>query len=350
MLFNYYYGAEADQFNFIRVPKAMMKDAAFASLSLASRLLYGLLLDRMSLSMKNKWFDDENRVYIIYQITEIMDDLGVSKKKAIEYLQELEKFGLVEKKRRGLGLPSILYVKSFIEKEPINNNTLIGQDNNMSGMSENDTNVDSYYQGKDESMKPNNIIFRGVQSGTSRSSHSDTSRSGALVTSRSVDREHHEVPVGSPQNNTKENYNNINNTNSNLIYNQNAYSLCDGMDEINIYAEYLTERLEIELLCERYPQEKDTIMGMYDLILEILLCKNDTIHIAGNEFPTQVVKGRFMKIDSGHIEYVLSCLKTNTTKVVNIKKYLLASLFNAPTTMPSYYQAEFNHDMPQYVT
>lgn len=72
MQFNYFYGSEAEQFNFIKVPKMMIKDAAFDSLSLVSKLLYGLLLDRMNLSMKNKWFDDENRVYIIYQISEII--------------------------------------------------------------------------------------------------------------------------------------------------------------------------------------------------------------------------------------------------------------------------------------
>ena len=92
----------------------MIIDPLFANLSLTSKVLYGILLDRMNLSMKNHWLDGENRVYIIYQIAEIQEDMGLSKKKAIEYLSELEKFGLVEKKRRGLGLPSLLYVKSFI--------------------------------------------------------------------------------------------------------------------------------------------------------------------------------------------------------------------------------------------
>ena len=72
MAFEYYYGTQADQFNFIRVPKLLMHDVAFTELSVDAKMLYGLLLDRMNLSMKNGWFDDENRVYIIYQITEIM--------------------------------------------------------------------------------------------------------------------------------------------------------------------------------------------------------------------------------------------------------------------------------------
>ena len=114
MKFNYYYGSEADQFSFIRIPKIMLIDQMFQTLSMAAKVLYGVLLDRMSLSMKNGWLDEESRVYIIYQIGEIQEDLGFTKKKAMDLLRELEEFGLLEKKRRGHGLPNILYVKSFM--------------------------------------------------------------------------------------------------------------------------------------------------------------------------------------------------------------------------------------------
>ncbi len=114
MEFNYYYGNQADQFSFIRIPRVLLVDPLFEPLTIQAKLLYGVLLDRMGVSMRNGWFDEKNRVYIIYQISEIQTDLGFSKKKSIDYLTELEQFGLVEKKRRGRGLPSILYVKSFM--------------------------------------------------------------------------------------------------------------------------------------------------------------------------------------------------------------------------------------------
>ena len=95
------------------------KDNTFSDLSLQAKVLYGVLLDRMSLSRKNGWLDAENRVFIIYQIGEIQKDLGFSKKKSIDLLAELEKFGLLEKKRRGHGLPNILYVKSFMSDADI---------------------------------------------------------------------------------------------------------------------------------------------------------------------------------------------------------------------------------------
>ena len=114
MEFQYFYGSQADQFSFIRIPKMMLTEDTFSALSIPAKVLYGVLLDRMSLSRKNGWFDEENRVFIIYQIGEIQEDLGFSKKKAMELLSELQEFGLLEKKRRGHGLPNILYVKSFM--------------------------------------------------------------------------------------------------------------------------------------------------------------------------------------------------------------------------------------------
>ena len=114
MAFEYYYGKQADQYNFIKVPKLLVHDDAFTELSVDAKMLYGLLLDRMNLSMKNGWLDEQNRVYIIYQIKDIMSDMNMARATAVKYLQELVDFGLVEKKKRGLGLPNILYVKSFL--------------------------------------------------------------------------------------------------------------------------------------------------------------------------------------------------------------------------------------------
>ena len=114
--FDYYYGIEAEQFSFYRVPRLLIKDERFRGLSSDAKLLYGLMLDRMSLSMKNGWLDDENRAYIIYAVENIMEDLGCSKPTCIKVIKELDAdngIGLIEKKRRGLGKPDIIYVKNF---------------------------------------------------------------------------------------------------------------------------------------------------------------------------------------------------------------------------------------------
>ena len=114
--FDYYYGIEAEQFSFYRVPRLLIKDERFKGLSSDAKLLYGLMLDRMSLSMKNGWLDDENRAYIIYSVENIMEDLGCSKPTCIKVIRELDTdngIGLIEKKRRGLGKPDIIFVKNF---------------------------------------------------------------------------------------------------------------------------------------------------------------------------------------------------------------------------------------------
>ena len=114
--FDYYYGIEAEQFSFYRVPRLLIKDARFKELSSDAKLLYGLMLDRLALSIKNGWLDEENRVYIHYTLDNIMEDLGCAKATCVKIMKELDSdngIGLIEKKRRGLGKPDIIYVKNF---------------------------------------------------------------------------------------------------------------------------------------------------------------------------------------------------------------------------------------------
>lgn len=190
MNFNYYYGNQADQFSFIRIPRVLLVDQLFSPLSIQSKILYGVLLDRMGISMRNGWFDELNRVYIIYQISEIQEDLGFSKKKAIDYLTELEQFGLVEKKRRGRGLPSILYVKSFMTQDMVSRST----------------------ETATSEIKP--VVIRSVENGTSelglvvsRSAEIDTSRGSQIAPLEVPESTLLEVPKTAP---LKSN-NNINN-------------------------------------------------------------------------------------------------------------------------------------------
>ena len=120
----------------------------------------------------------------------------------------------------------------------------------------------------------------------------------------------------------------------------------DGMDRIeliNAYREIIHENVEYDFLVQRYGAQRmdETV----ELMLEVVLSKRPYIRIAGDDFPREAVKSRFLKINSGHLEYVFDCIDRNTTKVGNIKAYLLAALYNAPATMDSYYRAEVNHDL-----
>ncbi|RGG67392.1 hypothetical protein DWW96_01660 [Eubacterium sp. AF17-7] len=347
MTFDYYYGAQAEQFNFIRIPKAMIVDPMFADLSVNAKLLYGVLLDRMNLSMKNRWFDSENRVYIIYQIAEIMEDFNFSKKTAVRYLNELENFGLVEKKRRGLGLPSLLYVKNFV----------VFQDHSEPD----DTDFDDVAE--DDNLNENMETSRGIQRETSRGVRTYTSRSGDMETSKGVQKETlrgakselQEVTKRGPLiSKTNSNNININNTkeSNNILSNPIVKNAVDrmGREEESLFEKYtkmVKDNIDYDVLISRHYLEKSMIDGMVNLIVETIISENDYIIISSTKFPKEAVKSRFSKLDISHIEYVLECMNHNTTNIKNIKKYLLAALYNAPTTIDSYYKARVQHDMPE---
>ena len=114
------------------------------------------------------------------------------------------------------------------------------------------------------------------------------------------------------------------------------------------YTEIIKENIELDILLERYPYDRELLIGIFDLILETVLCKNKSIIVASSEYPAELVRSKFLKLNMFHVEYAMDCMRKNTSKIHNIKKYLLAALFNAPSTISGYYQAEVNHDLPQY--
>lgn len=307
MDFKYFYGDEADTFTFYRIPKQLVVDENFKVLSSDAKLLYGLMLDRMSLSVKNGWFDGFKRVYIYFSMEDVMENLNCSKNKALKSLSELDSdtgIGLIERVKQGQGKPTIIYVKNFINEE----------------------NRVSDFPKKEVKTPPK---------GKSRVSN-----------------------LGSLESQIKDiNNNNINNTDmsnteSNLILSakttNNAGEMGSDTMDVNAYASVIKENLEIDLLIERSPIDAETLEGIYELVLETVLCRSDDMLIGSNRYPMSLVRSKFMKLNSLHVLYVMDCLKANTTKVRNIRKYLLATLFNAPTTISSYYRAEVNYDLPQY--
>ena len=114
-MLDYFYGQSGEMFSYFRVPQILFRDIRFKDLSTDAKTLYGILLDRMSLSVKNGWLDGQGRVYIIFPIQEVMDALGCADNKATKLFRELENAGLVERKRRGLGKPNLIYVKNFAD-------------------------------------------------------------------------------------------------------------------------------------------------------------------------------------------------------------------------------------------
>ena len=369
--FDYYYGVEAEQFSFYRVPRLLIKDERFRGLSSDAKLLYGLMLDRMSLSMKNGWLDDENRAYIIYAVENIMEDLGCSKPTCTKVIKELDAdngIGLIEKKRRGLGKPDIIYVKNFAsvpEKEsaekPANadvstevKNLYFKKENNLtSGSKETELQEVKDFDFKRE----NNLTSGSKETELQEVKDFDFKRENNL-TSGSKETELQEVKDFAPNyNNT--NYNNQNYTdmsNTNPI-NQSVAGMdsagtqgkddrIDVIDEANAYMALIRDNLEYEHHM-KYDQHGDKEMyeEIYETVCDVVCVKRKTIRINGEDYPYELVKSRFLKLNSSHIAYVMGCMRETSTKITNIRAYLITTLYNAPSTMSHYYQQEVQHDM-----
>lgn len=118
-------------------------------------------------------------------------------------------------------------------------------------------------------------------------------------------------------------------------------------DDFEKYRELILENIGFESLCQQFPYDIEALQEIVELMLEVVCAKRKYTRVAGSDFPHEVVKSRLLKLDSEHIQFVLGCMKENTTKVRNIKQYLLTALFNAPTTISNYYSALVNHDMAQ---
>lgn len=283
---DYFYGLEADEFSFIRVPKLLIMLPIYRCLTSDDKLLYGILLDRMSLSAKNHWLDEKGRVYIIFTISNVMESLNRAEHKAVKSMSNLEfKAKLIERKRQGQGKPSLIYVKKFV---PIQK----GQ-------------------------------FKNCQN----------SNSGIAGSANQ------ELPKGQC-NNTDFNNTDGNDTDP-ILSGWDA----DEMRKRQFYEDYFREELEIDFLKQQHVRDRETLDGIIDLMVDVCCSNRKVIRIAGDDKPADVVKSRFMKLNSTHMDYVLHCLSANSTKVRNIKQYLLATLYNAPATISPYYQSWVNNDM-----
>ena len=118
-----------------------------------------------------------------------------------------------------------------------------------------------------------------------------------------------------------------------------------SVTEIENYRELILENIEYDCLKQRYPLYLDDLNEIVELLVETVCAKRKTTRISGADFPHEIVRFRFLKLDSSHIEFVMDCLQKNTTQVRNMKQYLLAVLFNAPTTMNNHFTSLVNHDM-----
>ena len=288
--FPFHYGGEADQYTFYRIPKLMFCDPVLRELSTDAKVLYGLMLDRMSLSIKNGWLDDEGRVFIYFSVEQIMEMLDCANGKCAKLLSELDDqngIGLITRVRQGQGKPDLIYVHKCIGEIP-----------------------------KSHFKKCENHISED-----------------SIIEPQDVGKSH--------ANYIKNNYNDF--SDNNRILSETASDGMRRMAERESYRNLIMENIEFDYIVDICNRER--LNEIVDLMVDTVCTTQDYILIGGDKKPAEVVKSQFLKLNSEHIRFVLSSMKENTSRVRNIRKYLLAVLYNAPMTIDSYYSALVNHDL-----
>ena len=251
-MLDYFYGDEAEQFTFYRIPKVLFTDPSYRRISSDAKILYGLMLDRMGLSVRNGWLDEYNRVFIFFT----------------------------------------LEVKNFVR------------------------NAEVLTSEKRKSKVP--------QSG-SQDFQKTASNNTEIKDTELSDTEPSIYPVrGLPEDKSP---------------------AADAMDTMRVYRQIIMENIEYEITRRQLGYDADILDEIVDIMVDTVCSTKPMIRIGGQDFPLEVVKSRLLKLNSEHISYVVSSLKSNTTKVRNIRAYLLTALYNAPTTISSYYTALVNHDL-----
>lgn len=281
---------------FYQMPKFLF-EGEFTKLSNNARVLYSQLRNRHSLSFKNKWINENNEVYLIYTRENMAKMLGCSQPTIRKAVKQLTDFGLIEEERLGINKANRIYL----------------------------TAVNIEHDGLKESFTPdcNNLSFINeikLHSGTKGNFTFD----GKEFTGNKTD---------------------INNTD---VVNQsiNHKPEIDRFDYDTI-REVVSKNIDYDSLRNKYLYES-TLEDILEIIVDVMETEKDFIRVNGEEKPSGTVKSEFWKLKSNHIEYVMDCLKTNTTKAKNIRAYMITALYNAPKTMNVYYANLVNHDFANY--
>ena len=299
MTFDYFYGSQSESFSFYRIPRLLITDPTFKKLSSGARLLYGLLLDRMGLSARSGWYDEQSRVFIYYPLAEIEQDLGCGHDKATKLLRELDAatgIGLIERVKQGLGKPTRIYVKAFSSVR-------------------NDRTPDCGNAASKTAARPHTGL-------------------------RDISSQDCDKPAGSyiDNNYTEQNYTDFSYIYPSIHPEEGETDGCDPMEIVH-------EQIEYDVLVHDYRIRREALDGLALLIRDVRFGNQASFRINRTDVPGNVVRSVFAKITRDHVEYVLDCMETTTTEITNIRGYLLTALYNAVLHMDSRIDAQVRHDM-----
>ncbi len=293
---------------FYQMPKFLFDGEMKTALSAEAKVLYALLRDRHELSLSNNWVDNNGFVYLIFTRAEMCDLIGCGKNKIIKLCDELKSIGLFEEIRQGVNKPNLIYL-NYIDIANINaNNDNIAQNSEVS---------------KSNFRKFENQTTGGLKNKlqeVSKSNLNDTDNNNTDNNDTYVN--HSFFPKGKTEKNET-----------------------NDLQERETYLDIIKQNIAYAYLDLSKKYYITFIDNCIDIMLDAICSSAKTIRIAKEEMPTEVVKSRFLKLDSSHLEFVYDCINNNTTQVKNTKSYMLTALYNAPVTMDTYFTQLVNYHL-----
>lgn len=321
----YFYGNEAEQYSFYRIPKTLFTDSRYKDVSMEAKILYGLMLDRMGLSVRNGWLDDKRRVYIFFTMEDSMAMMNCGHNKAVKLFAELDRIGLIERIKQGQGKPAQIYVKNFIppvdnSRQPEPEPAPDQQDGQTSflGKSAVPAAWDALTSAKRKSALPYGSSLDFLKGEANKTDKSKTDWNDTEAPSSPLS------PVA-PGRRPRQ----------------------DREGQMEAYRTIIRENISYDILLQDYGCEPELIDGYVELMAEACSSTRKCVRVNREDLPTELVRSRLLKLDMAHIAYALDFLSHNSTPVGNIRAYTLSVLYNAPTTMGQYYASQVGRDIAE---
>lgn len=336
MQFDYFYGNEAEQFTFYRIPKILITSPHFKKISDSAKLLYGLMLDRMSLSIRNGWLDDDNRAYIFFTTNDVMEQMCCGTEKATKMLTELDSekgIGLIERVKQGQGKPAIIYLKKFYELEDTARSTKLSE---IESQDFQESKVKTFENRKTRLSEIESQDFRESKNKTFENRKSGLSEIESLEFRKS-----------------KCNYNNINNTDINYIYpiNQDNYNIQNSdtkteeewIDRYTKTIDEIKKQIDYDYLINH--AERDIVDEVVNIMAEVMTVYRPKYKIEGDFIEYNAVVNRFRQITAQKLEICLLAYSRKIQRIKNPKAYWISTLYNIPLTSGIVLQNMINSDI-----
>ena len=336
MQFDYFYGNEAEQFTFYRIPKILITSPHFKKISDSAKLLYGLMLDRMSLSIRNGWLDDDNRAYIFFTTNDVMEQMCCGTEKATKMLTELDSekgIGLIERGKQGQGKPAIIYLKKFYELEDTARSTKLSE---IESQDFQESKVKTFENRKTRLSEIESQDFRESKNKTFENRKSGLSEIESLEFRKS-----------------KCNYNNMNNTDINYIYpiNQDNYNIQNSdtqteeewIDRYTKTVDEIKKQIDYDYLINH--AERDIVDEVVNIMVEVMTVYRPKYKIEGDFIEYNAVVNRFRQITAQKLEICLLAYSRKIQRIKNPKAYWISTLYNIPLTSEIVLQNMINSDI-----